>query len=59
MMAYWVGRRVALFPLGYQPMNKTSKVLGFQLDTHFPFGPHARDCVEHTHNVMKTLAGSK
>ena len=42
------------------PLNRTLKILGVTLDTHFTFGPHARDCVEHawrTLNIMKALAG--
>ena len=37
------------------------KILSVTLDTHFPFGPHALDCVERAtraFNVRKVLAGS-
>ena len=27
-------------------LNRTSKILCVELDTHFSFGPHDRDCVE-------------
>ena len=43
------------------PLNRTPKILGVTLDTHFTFEPHARDCVERASralNVMKALAGS-
>ena len=43
------------------PLNRAPKILGVTLDTHFTFGPHARDCVEQASralNVMKALAGS-
>ena len=43
------------------PLNRTPKILGVTLDTHFTFGPHARDCVERASRalkVMKALAGS-
>ena len=43
------------------PLNRTPKILGDTLDTHFTFGPHAHDCVEGASracNVMKALAGS-
>ena len=48
-----IGDRVA-------PFNGTLKILGVTLDTHFTFGPHARDCVEGVSralNVMEALAG--
>ena len=41
--------------------NRTPKILGVTLDTHFTFGPHSRDCVElasRALNFMKVLAGS-
>ena len=43
------------------PLNRTPKILGVTLDTHFTFGPHTRDCVLRTSrelNVIKALAGS-
>ena len=43
------------------PLNRTAKILSVTVDTHFTFGPHARDCVERASralNVMKALAGS-
>ena len=43
------------------PLNRTPKILDVTLDTHFTFGPHARNCVERALwalNVMKALAGS-
>ena len=45
------------------PLNRTPKILGVSvtLDTHFTFGPHARDCVERASracNVMKQSANS-
>ena len=42
------------------PLNRTLKILGVTLDTHFTFGRHASDCVERASralNVMKALAG--
>ena len=42
-------------------LNRTPKILGVTLDTHFTFGPHARNCIVHATrvlSVMKTLAGS-
>ena len=42
------------------PLNRTPKIPGVMLDTHFTFGTHARDCVERASrdlNVMKALAG--
>ena len=50
---------------GYPPvltsLNRTPKILGVTLDTHFTFGLHARDCVKRDSrvlNVMKALPGS-
>ena len=43
------------------PLNRTPKILGVTLDTHFTFGSHVRDCVERALralNVMKALARS-
>ena len=43
------------------PLNRTPKILGVTLDTHFTFAPHARDCVERASRalkVMKATAGS-
>ena len=43
------------------PLNRTFKILGVTLDTHFTFSPHAHDCDERALralNVMKALAGS-
>ena len=43
------------------PLNRTPKILGINLDTHFTFSPHARDCFKRTSralNVMKALAGA-
>ena len=43
------------------PLNRTPKILGVTLDTHFTFCPHARDSVDRPSralNVMKALAGS-
>ena len=43
------------------PLNRTPKILGVTLDTHFTLDSHARDCVERASralNVMKALAGS-
>ena len=43
------------------PLNRTPKILGVTLDTHFNIDPHAHDCVERASralNVMKPLAGS-
>ena len=40
------------------PLNRTPKILGITLDTHFNFGPLARDCVEQALNVMEALAES-
>ena len=43
------------------PPNRTPKILGVTLDTHFTFAPHARDCVERASRalkVMKATAGS-
>ena len=43
------------------PLNRTPKILDVTLDTHFTFGPHARDWVEwasRAFNVMKALVGS-
>ena len=41
------------------PLNRTPKILGVTLGTHFTFGPHARECVKRASkalNVMKALA---
>ena len=43
------------------PLNRTPKILGVTLDTHFTFGPHSRDWFERASralNAMKALAGS-
>ena len=43
------------------PLNRSPKILFVTLDTHFTFGPHARDCIERASralNVMKALAES-
>ena len=43
------------------PLNRTPKILGVTLDTHFTFGPHTRDCVERASkalNITKALAWS-
>ena len=43
------------------PVDRTHKILGVMLDTHFTFGPHARDCVKRASralNIMKALPGS-
>ena len=43
------------------PLNRTPKILGVTLDTHFTFAPHAHDCVERASRalkVMKATAGS-
>ena len=43
------------------PLNRTPKIMGITLDTHFFFGPYDRDCVEQASralNVMKALGGS-
>ena len=43
------------------PLNRTLKILGVTLDTHFIFGPHARYFVEWASkalNIMKDLAGA-
>ena len=41
-------------------LNRTPKILGFTLDTHFTFSTYDRDCVEWASralNVMKSLFG--
>ena len=46
---------------GWPPWNRTPKILGVTLNTHFTFAPHARDCVEQASralNVIKALAES-
>ena len=44
------------------PWNRTPKILGVKLDTHFTFGPHVRDCVKRAlsafNAVIKALAES-
>ena len=49
-------------PGAYQwRLSRTLKILGVTLDTHFTFGPNARDCVKRVSrapNVMKALTGS-
>ena len=42
------------------PLNRTPKILGVTLDTHFTFGPHTCNCIERASrafNVMKALIG--
>ena len=34
------------------PLNRTPKILGVTLGTHFTFGPHDRDCVERASRVL-------
>ena len=34
-------------------LNRTPKILGVTLDTHFTFGPHARDCVDRVCEVSQ------
>ena len=34
------------------PMNRTPKILGVTLDTHYTIGPHARDCVERASRAL-------
>ena len=37
------------------PLNRTPKILGVTLDTHFTFGPPARDCVERASRALNVI----
>ena len=46
---------------GVAPLNRTPKIKGVKLDTHFTLGPNACNCVERALRglkVMKALVGS-